>query len=623
MSRNIFKDSNFPRKEATLYFASAASRFPSAILAVEQLKKIGRPPSKTTPVSTQRMQNVCQILAAIARHRESPTPPTLIHWESIIGPWVIFFLQQVLLIPDHFSKPEWADVAEQLLLVIPPLLELPENTLATLKRAFSSLQPFTTQVFLLVLDKNYWWGGWAKTVKDLALCDYYDDTLPSLAIGSDPQISHLYPLDSRLGGILIRTLDSQISVLRMTPNKDLEDFKILILIIRLAPQCFQGVDPMALGENRPRILRLMIRILNILLRKQKSLRLQPVGSTEWQSTCNLAADILNHIKTLLITPTLIQEALDSGILKILFYADDRFYEAEKLETRDSIGRTKVSTPIVDILETMSVLFVYPSVLRSFARAARKFSSPEEAIKRFSAGDFEALGTAWGNTLLQFSLLNDVRHTMETVGGRCYNVLCPLQTSSLPKPESKNGYVRCLGCRVNIYCSLTCRKADWDHEHRRECSDISGRLKAGSDLPITSNDWRLTRLLIQGGLGTDGENFNNIIENYRRTMFERVITSPRDRSIRDGARNPILYLDYTKPLLPDSVPPKAMDRETFATMLRTKEGWRGWEYNASVLKKWEDSNESTLLVFARFARGKETYYPQHILVEYPLKGPPQK
>ncbi|KAL0060740.1 hypothetical protein AAF712_012472 [Marasmius tenuissimus] len=604
MSRNIFKDSNFPRKEATLYFASAASRFPSAILAVEQLKKIGRPPSKTTPVSTQRMQNVCQILAAITRHRESPTPPTLIHWESIIGPWVIFFLQQVLLIPDHFSKPEWADVAEQLLLVIPPLLELPENTLATLKRAFSSLQPFTTQVFLLVLDKNYWWGGWAKTVKDLALCDYYDDTLPSLAIGSDPQISHLYPLDSRLGGILIRTLDSQISVLRMTPNKDLEDFKILILIIRLAPQCFQGVDPMALGENRPRILRLMIRILNILLRKQKSLRLQPVGSTEWQSTCNLAADILNHIKTLLITPTLIQEALDSGILKILFYADDRFYEAEKLETRDSIGRTKVSTPIVDILETMSVLFVYPSVLRSFARAARKFSSPEEAIKRFSAGDFEALGTAWGNTLLQFSLLNDVRHTMETVGGRCYNVLTGTMNTA------GNALIYLDDSKVSQY------------QHPSTPIELT-RHSAGSDLPITSNDWRLTRLLIQGGLGTDGENFNNIIENYRRTMFERVITSPRDRSIRDGARNPILYLDYTKPLLPDSVPPKAMDRETFATMLRTKEGWRGWEYNASVLKKWEDSNESTLLVFARFARGKETYYPQHILVEYPLKGPPQK
>ncbi|KAK1220472.1 hypothetical protein PQX77_016765 [Marasmius sp. AFHP31] len=163
----------------------------------------------------------------------------------------------------------------------------------------------------------------------------------------------------------------------------------------------------------------MTEALRILFGKRKYVSLQANNGNEWRRAYSLATKVVIFISTRIPTPVHTKKVLDSGIIEVLFFSDERFYELEDMDGEDSIDRNKLSEEIVELLGSILVFLVYGPVIRPFARGSRKLPRSEIVAER-SSNWAETLGKAWKNILSKGSMMNDMRRAVEKLLGRCSN-----------------------------------------------------------------------------------------------------------------------------------------------------------------------------------------------------------
>ncbi|KAJ8075289.1 hypothetical protein PM082_019625 [Marasmius tenuissimus] len=283
---------------------------------------------------------------------------------------------------------------------LPILFELPLNDLVVIKRALSSLQPLIAQIFLFKLDTSRLDSeGWSKALVDFALCD--DPPLPDAAC--DVAVPCLYPIDVHVRGeMLIKELNFTTSALRRVKGNiargELAGLELLVTVMGTSVACFEGVNPLALGENPRRLLSSLVEVVTVFLRRPpKWLRSQPTDGVEYRLAYNVVYRALLAIDDTLYSAALAQVAVDCGIVRALCFAEDRFYEVENNFPDRIRNKSTFSDVAARILDHITVYFVYHTVLRPFVRGARQVHRPEVANKQF-ASRREVLRKAWSKAL---------------------------------------------------------------------------------------------------------------------------------------------------------------------------------------------------------------------------------
>ncbi|KAK1233722.1 hypothetical protein PQX77_003102 [Marasmius sp. AFHP31] len=594
--------------EQKTYFTLAFKRFPDAHRAIKQLQKLNNPsPDTSIPsVPSPKVEKACEIFASLnSQHRLSieTRRHLLAHWESVISPWILFLLRQ-LLVHEHSSAPGWVVTIDRLTVALPVVFQLTKEDLIRIKHLSPSLQPLIVQVFLLKFDKNHlWWGAWAKVLHDLVVSDFFNGS-PSPEPSPISVSPVIYPTDVHLGDMVTRNFNFRITNLRtQKPHLgQFEDFHVLLKLLVMAQRWIKGTNPLDLGENAPRFLASRVEALKVLLRRQKS---HLVDSAEWNLTFHIVADIIASVKIDLCTQNMVQRALDCGLMRMLYLVDEKFCGTRRLDRR---GCT-LSEGIEGVIKQISVFLVYASVLRSFTRIERKLQ-----ISSRTVGEWEKV---WIDIAPGASWLNSLRHKIESLYGNCSYDNCPLRKGR-PRDDLPIEYVRCLGCSFNVYCSRKCRRSDWCERHRNECPEISRVAKAGLCLPVTTMDGYLFFGAITRHLDLKTDAHNDAIEDYRRSMFTHELATPQDQAIRDGYRNPVLYLDFRKQFISNAVPAHVMDTDNFANLLKSEEGWND-KYISLIWDTLSTLDRTKVMVFALFPRAGGAHLPQRLIVDYPLRN----
>ncbi|KAJ8075284.1 hypothetical protein PM082_019620 [Marasmius tenuissimus] len=597
--------------EQTTYFIQSLKRFPDADCAIKQLQKLNNPVPDTSVASfpSPEVEEACEVFASFMGLNFPPHSLSIetrrhlrAHWESVISPWALFLLRQ-LLVHEHSSTPGWVVTIDRLTIALPIVFQLTTEDLKRIKHLSPSLQPLIVQVFLLKLDKNHlWWGAWAKVLNDLVISDLFNSS-PSPEPSPVSGTPVIYPTDVHLGEMLTRNFNFRITDLRnQKPHfGQLRDFQVLLNLLVLAQHCFGGIDPLKLGENPPRFLVSRAEALKIFVRRRTS---HPIDSTEWNLTFDIVANILSSIELDLCTPNMVHHVLDCGLLRVLYRVDERFYDTKRLDRR---GHT-MSEGIEEVIKQISIFLVYASVLRTFTRVERKLPIPSRIVGEW--------GKVWSDITYTASRLSFQHRKAESLFGKCSYGNCPLRKGR-PRDDLPIEYVRCLGCSVNVYCSWRCRRTDWCERHRNECPKISQMAKNGLCLPFTRMDRGLCFMAIIRHLNLKANTHNNAIEDYRKSMLTRDVATPQDQAIRDGSQNPVVYLDFRQQFISSAVPARVMDTDNFANLLKSKQGWTD-EYVSHLLGYLSSLDHTKVMVFALFPRNRGAYLPLHTSVDYPLR-----
>jgi len=119
------------------------------------------------------------------------------------------------------------------------------------------------------------------------------------------------------------------------------------------------------------------------------------------------------------------------------------------------------------------------------------------------------------------------------------------------------------------------------------------------------------MFIHNFVRTQAQVYNQAVEHYREVIF-----TPGNTFIDDPSRNPVLYLNFTKPFIPNPVPAKVMGTKGFTQLLGEKEGWTD-DYIGQVLTAWEGSSKDQVLIFAVLANSPDGHQAFHMLVSYPF------
>ncbi|KAL0060733.1 hypothetical protein AAF712_012464 [Marasmius tenuissimus] len=599
-------DSRIPiGEESVLYLSQAMSKFPTPASAIEQLRTIGHPPNSTITNSPNlRIRKACQAVASLIAHSQTDpsTRITLIvpQWKQVISRWVIFFIRHMLLVPEPSpAPPSWLSTVNLFGTCFPILFELSPDSLRTMREAAPSLQYLVGQVFLLKLDKNdHGWVTWAKTLRDLALCDEDGPPLPKFTPG--PDLPRLYRKDDSLGAMLISHIRSRIFKKRRIGRAQLDETSIVIEILIQPLQCFEGVNPVGDGKNLVDFLTCIVRILKVfLIPKRKPLPYQP---KELQVTHSLILEALMALEIYLFRPALVKHVIERGLVKTLFFAERQYFDLEKEPEYRAMGMRGLGEAISRVFNRMALFFYYLPVLRSFARYSRGLPSPEEADGLFRSRSEPTLGKGWSHLLTKGFVMKAMRDKFKKVHGICSCEACPLKSYRNKRDVSSLVYV------------------DWGHGHRIECSGFLDLAKNGFDIPIMRIDLSFARLIVQTFHGLRNDHYNHLTESYRASIPSGSQISRSEQAIRDGFRNPILFLDFTKPF-DEIIPAQTMNNETFTSWRRSMSiVWddADQQHLEEILKAWDDSDVTRQLVFAWFARDRIQYVPLHIVVDYPLR-----
>ncbi|KAJ8075404.1 hypothetical protein PM082_019742 [Marasmius tenuissimus] len=597
------------------------SRFPNPLRAIEYLRKNGAPSSTTIDIFNpgSRVEVACQSIVSLSFHligRANATASQIwTHWEPSVAKWIAVFLQMVLT-SVHVPREE-ADntILIYIVDVIPSILDAEDKatsaTVAIKKGAAPYLQPLVAQVWLFLVDTEYpLIEPWSTLL--IHLTDYTRD-LPSStssALQAPPharrfsKIPHPYPIDAKLGKRLLVQL--QLKIRRFTKGKDLgvDGFKTFLMILVVGKQCFQGTNPICMGEeNHNEALRLMGRILAIILRKASWLHEQPIESTQVNNAYHIATCLLNVFRQDLQIdkPSRIQSLVESGIVTSLYYTADCYYTLGMANADDETGGFIGAA--ASLLDQIATFLIHHRVLRALLRNIHRFR--RIALDEFSPGikQSKVLRHAWRNLLGKADELHMLRRTTKYMGLQCENAGCPIFHAPMSQKNLEIRYFRCSGCFTSIYCSPACQRADWRTRHKGECAQGAQLVRDGTP-HMDRRAIPLIGLLLDGYTRIHARNITTMVKAHRRTN-----ASARELQ----THNPILNLNFNQPHLPlvqdatlhDGIP------EEFA---KTQPDLFG-----AVERQWKASGLNELVIWAVFPMqtGQATF-PHTSVVKFPCE-----
>ncbi|KAJ8076013.1 hypothetical protein PM082_021995 [Marasmius tenuissimus] len=586
------------------HILQSLSCFPNATRAIEYLQKAGSPRPTIFDVLNpkHRIQKAAEAITALSSYTKRFPDTTVTqlraHLVPVVSPWIAFFLLNAVSYYQDHPIPTETIIFDHILFSVPPLFfGLFPGDLKLIGHTTPTLRPLVAQVWLYLLHNQSNLLGWWSTVLH-RLVDNFDKP------GAPPQFSNVagvprpYRVDTDLGRTILGRLDSSIGHLRKMNPLELTDFNMFVVVSMAVKQHFPKavVDPLWENANVGWTLRSIVRILNILLRKLKPLPDQPIEGPKSEAVYRIVASALRVLPISLISASKIQHIVNSGIILALYHAQEYFYQMDKVHgDKAPTPKDRFLPGVSRALGLIGTFLVYPSVLRSFVRSTRKLP---KAFPR-CIQESEQLNTAWMDITRKAESLQGVRHTYK-LKCRCEFEGCTLRATvkqEQPSALEKVKYLRCSGCSSKIYCSATCRKADWRAEHKAECARLSKALQSGSTCTSTS-DLAFFEAVIHSYIAT---HFKTII--IMLTTYHQIESTIFHLINRPG-RNPVLFLPFDRSDIPSLDVAQLLDADATINLFESHisgdmQSYRNPEPLRSFKAEWEQTNSADLMVFATY------------------------
>jgi hypothetical protein len=396
--------------------------FSSTHFAVKSLQRLRIPPN---PPNLSDPSPVCRsaldILAFLAFHNTTSRREEVYYkgiflknWTASVGAWVKYFFEEFALAQELPTTQHGLEFRDRILYVLPIILAS-GNNITPPKRGSSFCRFFRNQgQFLLPLIARVWLRlqhtHHAMTFKWAAF-------LLSILHTGDIK------LFEKLTGYIISDPDSDIVALGI---EELGNFatKYRISTVDIDPTLaglYSTMDIISLCSSTSIAIHsafltrggvsAVVKVLSgKLLRPPLSRHLNRVGHRVFTT----ATAFLKLLKQFLDHPSSASEALQAGLFKFIvgaaeYYADD--------EMGAELGIQNLGDVIGEVLERISRLLVYPSVLRRFKRSITKYVTTE--WESSLEGRHEFLSEVWESCMENVDCLDDIREDLKVPGlGLC-------------------------------------------------------------------------------------------------------------------------------------------------------------------------------------------------------------
>ncbi|KAG7450922.1 uncharacterized protein BT62DRAFT_991693 [Guyanagaster necrorhizus] len=177
--------------------------------------------------------------------------------------------------------------------------------------------------------------------------------------------------------------------------------------------------------------------------------------------------------------TWVSDALDKGILQSIVKAQP--YLAYEHQCRTDAFT--MESMIVEILDTISLLAIYRSVLHR-ARTSLRRAEAMEDVENFRG----VVRDAWVRLKDKVDYLWNLRPIYFMArGGRtsCMNDDCITRRQG--DTSSRIYDMRCSGCQYAYYCSHQCAKSGWRDGHRAQCLELRRQFREGHPRLMSPNE----------------------------------------------------------------------------------------------------------------------------------------
>ncbi|KAK7050051.1 hypothetical protein VNI00_005483 [Paramarasmius palmivorus] len=424
--------------------------FPSTHSALKLLETLGNPPQSPdiSNPSTQ-CQSALDILAFLSYHNTTPwdkgtyfSKVVLKHWSSYIAAWFQCFLGQYVLDEEAPSTERGLVFRDRIVSVLPDLVAFgnsPEeqaNRLCILLRSQGQfLIPLMAQTWLKLTEVYHSaarrWTSlflYALQSKDPKLTEEIDTSFRS---------TH-----RDVAGLGIREMLHFASSCRLSTLKPdaLPDFEVFMIIITPSFRLNSPHHPSFLARGG---IAALVKVTWALLSRPTLARY-----LNGRSGCSgigliIAKICLTLLRNCADYPSSAFEALQAGLLKIIvkaapYYNDGQWFDDDQIER--NLGEI-----LGDVLERVSRLLVYPSVIRRFTRSVEKYVTKEWEKSLEKSHEF--LSKVWKSCLDNLDHIKRIRSGLKEQGsGLCDFV----DGTSMPGPIEVAIFLKIVGNYVHKF-----------------------------------------------------------------------------------------------------------------------------------------------------------------------------
>ncbi|KAG7100143.1 hypothetical protein E1B28_001922 [Marasmius oreades] len=470
------------------FMDKAIQRFPTPRSAIDGLRLIEKPQKGllyTLSYPGGDVETFLAVAASLAEcmrgnRQEQQVAVILLrnNWISLIGPWVMTTIEELILPDLEPDAPAISTIREQAMWILPYLLYPPklftriEFSIRELRDLTPDLALFLSRVWVNVIDRHHrTWGLWTNLLASLARGDLVQGPAH---LTTHKVFESLHPL----GHIFLRHLNYETPHVPTMDDDQLIEFNNFLLLTNCdqyggrGPLNMEGVEKYALPA--------LVRVVSCLLYKRKMLREHGVDSEREGSIVML---VLDNIYRMMDGFVRVSEALEAGITVALIRAYPLYFELDPRPPCPELDQERpprFEEQALKILERIAKYLVFPVVLHQFLRLSKRVMWSKEMEKQLRSKS-KALWTAWKQAQNKAIILRDIRRSLIADGcfWKCSNTSCK---SSYGNSGVK--FLRCSGCLGVVYCSRNCQALHWNHDHRKKCGETS-RLRDCEGLYLSS------------------------------------------------------------------------------------------------------------------------------------------
>ncbi|KAL0058547.1 hypothetical protein AAF712_014770 [Marasmius tenuissimus] len=524
--------------------------------ALTRLRKLGNPPSNTRVDLSNPSPKLLKALGILGSLTRLSSEIVLVkaNWTSQISPWVKFFLEEVILgEPDGTLTPEGVELWESVVKGVAGCIGIVIDV-DSIARDNSYLGPCVIQTWYKLLDEGREeWEMWCSVMTQLALHKDGKPVPEPLRVPTK-HCSKMRRTEEEYGLIMARHINFQILEIPKMSKRDMWTLRNYICV--LASHGHEPGDPNPLFRATvvEHAIPSLVKLISTAIFKRRT-RSDTSASDLEDNVHPMVVLALRLLNSALQDPASVILALNSGVLKVLLKAYPCFFSFDDSPTRQP-PEMRFSDWTLSVLKRISRLMVHPEPLRAFLSVSRKIGvdDPKGDLRVKSP----ALWNLWKSMKGKATLLRDIRRTIRETGMVvCGNEeRCPLIFALYPQVQAMgmNPHERlqkrrllCSRCKWVTYCSHSCQKAAWK-QHRKVCGDMAGNRRAGMSVVPSHSDTIFFEALLVYFVGQHSNYIRGEVERYMSKLSTSKLS--RDQQlIREGKKNPIIYVDFDTPSIP--------------------------------------------------------------------------
>ncbi|KAK7047486.1 hypothetical protein VNI00_006717 [Paramarasmius palmivorus] len=470
------------------FLKEGSARFNTPRRAVSTLRsQFPRPPSAID--ISEPSNEVCTVLQALAclacyitpahplaiqtrNHRDTKQVAQLVesNWDSCIGPWIMFYIERFLLADTGPSTRRGQEVLDVIAYMIPLLFMYPalcthsRQAVEQLKHTSPDFPITATRAMITLVEKDHFtWGSWAAALGSVQYYGSGSEVFVTAMVDAALVYQHNVAL------IYVQHLHRECQR-AYTPSQTIDFHGMRCMMLSFAA-CIHPDSPLYIPFIIHGGVHKLVKLLTTVICRRKTLQHIPSKSKKLEDPHAVIAVTIVHLgMSFARSPTTVCDVIDGGLIMAIFKAN-RFYEFEESIPPDGNRGELVSESFADILETISIFFVYPSVLHRFLNAAKRV---------VDLGLLDTLATGSRRLIEVWKKCHDLARNMHQICrrmkarglSRCGYSKCPMQIKGKPPCNVEiTRYFRCSACRTITYCSRNCARLSWKEFHREQCQKL--------------------------------------------------------------------------------------------------------------------------------------------------------